>query len=76
MENSTEMENRGGRWVGVRWKGEGEGICVFGGDRVKKGMLAKEKTDKDKACAVSWAMIYWLRLSLIYSYVWKALQLM
>lgn len=83
MENSTEMENRG---VG----GTGGGVCVWGGgcaeregggdvcwgDGVKKGMLAREKTDKDKACAVSWAMIYWLRLSLIYAYVWKALQLM
>lgn len=28
------------------------GMCV-GGDRVKKGMLAREKTDKDKACALS-----------------------
>lgn len=54
---------------------KGEGMCV-GGDRVKKGMLVREKTDKDKACAVSWAMIYWLRLSLIYAYVWKGLQLM
>lgn len=31
---------------------EGEGTCV-GGDRVKRGMLAREKTDKDKACALS-----------------------
>lgn len=31
---------------------KGEGMCV-GGDRVKKGMLVREKTDKDKACAVS-----------------------
>ena len=35
--------------------GEGGGGrgCVLGGDRVKKGMLAREKTDKDKACVVS-----------------------
>lgn len=62
MENSTEMENRG-----VGWGGTGGGVCVWGGgcaeregggdvcwgDGVKKGMLAREKTDKDKACAVS-----------------------
>lgn len=56
MENSTEMENRGGghwgRWVGCAERERGEGMCV-GGDRVKKGMLAREKTDKDKACVVS-----------------------
>lgn len=47
--------------------GTGGGVCVWGGgcaeregggdvcwgDGVKKGMLAREKTDKDKACAVS-----------------------
>lgn len=33
-------------------KGRGEGMCV-GETGVKKGMLAREKTDKDKACAVS-----------------------
>lgn len=59
MENSTEMENRGregghwGRWVGGALKGRGGRGCVLGGDRVKKGMLAREKTDKDKACVVS-----------------------
>lgn len=57
MENSTEMENRGrggtggGGW-GCAERERGRG-CVLGGDRVKKGMLAKEKTDKDKACVVS-----------------------
>lgn len=83
----TRLKWRTGGW-GVG--GTGGGVCVWGGgcaeregggdvcwgDGVKKGMLAREKTDKDKACAVSWAMIYWLRLSLIYAYVWKALQLM
>jgi len=33
-----------------RYGGRG---CVLGGDIVKKGMLAREKTDKDKACVVS-----------------------
>lgn len=70
----------GGHWGRCVWGGgcaerEGGGDVCWG-DGVKKGMLAREKTDKDKACAVSWAMIYWLRLSLIYAYVWKALQLM
>lgn len=45
MENSTEMENRGRGYV-------------LRGDRVKKGMLAREKADKDKACVVSSAVIY------------------
>lgn len=58
MENSTEMENRGGEALGeVAGEGggserEGEGMCV-GGDGEKRGMLAREKTDKDKACALS-----------------------
>lgn len=59
MENSTEMENRGGEALGEverervgALRGRGEGMCV-GGDRVKRGMLAREKTDKDKACALS-----------------------
>lgn len=55
MENSTEMENRGGEALGERMGavvGRGEGTCV-GGDGVKRGMLAREKTDKDKACALS-----------------------
>lgn len=65
-----EVEGEG---VSERERGEGPNV---GGDRVKRGMLAREKTDKDKACALSWAMIYWLHLSLIYPYVWKALQLM
>lgn len=58
MENSTEMENRGrgggtggGGWGCVEREG-GRG-CVLRGDRVKKGMLAREKADKDKACVVS-----------------------
>lgn len=61
MENSTEMENRGGEALGeVEGEGvgserEGEGMCV--GETEKRGMLAREKTDKDKACALSWAMI-------------------
>lgn len=58
MENSTEMENRGrggalGEVGGGALKGRGGRGCVLGGDRVKKGMLAREKTDKDKACVVS-----------------------
>lgn len=32
---------------------EGGRGCVLRGDRVKKGMLAREKADKDKACVVS-----------------------
>lgn len=52
------MENRGGEALGeVAGEGggserEGEGMCV-GGDGEKRGMLAREKTDKDKACALS-----------------------
>lgn len=71
----------GGHWErceeveGCAERERGEGMCV-GETGVKKGMLARKKTDKDKACALSWAMIYWLCLSLIYAYVWKALQLM
>lgn len=62
MENSTEMENRGvggalGEVCVCVWGGgcaerEGGGDVCWG-DGVKKGMLAREKTDKDKACAVS-----------------------
>lgn len=62
MENSTEMENRGrgalgevGGGCGEREGGRG---YVLRGDRVKKGMLAREKADKDKACVVSSAVIY------------------
>lgn len=62
MENSTEMENRGrgalGEVGGGVLKEKGEGICVEGRQSKKKGMLAREKADKDKACVVSSAVIY------------------
>lgn len=64
MENSTEMENRGrgtlgevGACGGCAEREGGRGY-VLRGDRVKKGMLAREKADKDKACVVSSAVIY------------------
>lgn len=56
MENSTEMENRGGGGGGGgggALKGRGGRGTALRGDRVKKGMRAREKTDKDKACAMS-----------------------
>lgn len=61
MENSTEMENRGRGGGGALGEVDGWGCaereggrgCVLRGDRVKKGMLAREKADKDKACVVS-----------------------